>query len=110
VPDEPTEPNKRRRVERGEGEVTQWPRGLAGYVSKGPEDETPSPDEDRTGNRLRLAARLLSVLRSQGHDVDREVRELATAERAYSAGDRTTATRLVEQLIARLGEPPRQTR
>ena len=105
--DEPAPP-KRRRVVRGDGEVTQWPRGLSGYVAKGPEDETPSPEEDRTGNRLRLAARLLSVLRSQGRDVDREVRELTAAERAYADGDKATATRRVDRLFADLDErrPP----
>ena len=97
----------RRRVKRGEGEVTQWPRGLTGYVPSGPDDETPSPEEDRTGNRLRLAARLLSVLRSQGRNVDREVRELTDAESAYTRGDRTRATRLVDQLFADLDERPR---
>jgi hypothetical protein len=103
--DPPTEP--RRPVKRGEGEVTQWPRGLVGYVPSGPDDETPSPEEDRTGNRLRLAARLLSVLRSQGRDVDREVRELTEAEAAFSRGERTRATRLVDQLFADLDERPR---
>jgi hypothetical protein len=87
--------------------VTQWPRGLAGYVASGPEDETPSPEEDRTGNRLRLAGRLLSVLRSQGRDVDREVRELTDAEAAYARGDKARATYLVDQLFADLDERPR---
>jgi hypothetical protein len=96
----------RRRVKRGEGEVTQWPRGLAGYVSSGPEDETPSPDEDRTGNRLGLAARLLAVLRAEGRDVDREVRELTAAEAAYRRGETARATRLVDQLIADLDLRP----
>jgi hypothetical protein len=94
----------RRPVKRGEGEVTQWPRGLVGYVPSGPEDEAPSADEDRTGNRLHLAARLLSVLRSQGRDVDREIRELTEAEAAFAKGDRPRATRLVDQLFADLDE------
>lgn len=85
--------------------MTQWPRGLAGYVSSGPVDETPSPEEDRTGNRLRLAARLLAVLRSQGRNVDRELRELTEAEAAYSRGNRTEATRRVDQLFADLDDP-----
>jgi hypothetical protein len=106
VPDDAPPGDDRRRVKRGEGEVTQWPRGLVGYVSSGPEDETPSPEEDRTGNRLRLAARLLSVLRSQGRDVDREVRELTDAEAAFARGDKIRATRLVDQLFADLDERP----
>ena len=91
-------------MKRGEGVVTQWPRGLVGYGASGPVDETPSPDEDRTGNRLRLAGRLLSVLRSQGRDVDREVGELADAERVFAGGDRARAARLVDQLFADLDE------
>ncbi len=87
--------------------MTQWPRGLAGYVPSGPDDETPSPEEDRTRNRLRLAARLLSVLRSQGRDVDREVRELTEAEAAFARGDKSRATHLVDQLFADLDERPR---
>ncbi|MGI0071369.1 MAG: hypothetical protein ACRECT_04790 [Thermoplasmata archaeon] len=90
--------------------MTQWPRGLAGYVATGPEDATPSPEEDRTGNRLRLAARLLAVLRAKGEDVDREVRALTAAQAAYARGDAARATRLVEawfaDLDARSRRPP----
>jgi hypothetical protein len=86
--------------------VTQWPRGLAGYVPSGPDDEAPSAEEDRTGNRLRLAARLLAVLRSQGRNVDREVRELTAAEAAFARGEKDRATRLVDQLFADLDERP----
>ncbi len=88
--------------------MTQWPRGLAGYVSSGPADEEPSPEEDRTANRLKLAGRLLSVLRSQGRDVDREVRELTEAEAAFARGDKPLATRLVDQLFADVDERPRE--
>jgi hypothetical protein len=87
--------------------VTQWPRGLTGYVAAGPEDATPSPDEDRTANRLQLAGRLLTVLRSQGHHVDREVRELTDAETAFAHGDKPRASRLVDQLFADLDERSR---
>jgi hypothetical protein len=97
-------PPPRRRVHRGEGEVTQWPRGLVDYVAKGPDDEDPSVEEDRTANRLRLAARLLAVLRAQGRDIDREVGELREAERAFSEGDRALATQLVDRLFADLDE------
>jgi len=108
-----TQRRSKRRVTRGEGEVTQWPRGLVGYVSKGAEEATPSPDEDRTGNRLLLAVRLLSVLRSRGEDVEGELAELRVAERAYAAKDRARATELVERLLGALetrgrfpGRPP----
>jgi hypothetical protein len=95
---------RKRRVARGEGEVTQWPRGLVDYVPKGSPDAAPSPEEDRTRNRLLLAARLLSLLRSKGENVDREVGELSRAERANASGDRQRATEWVEQLLGRLDE------
>lgn len=95
-------PPPRRRVHRGEGEVTQWPRGLVDYVAKGPDDEDPSVEEDRTANRLRLASRLLAILRSEGRDVAPEILELREAERAFADGDRARATRLVDQVFADL--------
>jgi hypothetical protein len=101
--EEPSRP-PRRRVERGEGEVTQWPRGLVGYVPKGPADEAPDPEEDRTGNRLKFAARLIGVLRARGENVDRELGELREAETAYARHDRARATARVERLLAQLGE------
>lgn len=99
-------PARRRRVERGEGEVTSWPRGLVGYVSKGPEDATPSDEEDRTANRLRLAARLLAVRRAAGASVEAEIARLATAERAFAAGDRASAAALVDRLLAEIDPGP----
>jgi hypothetical protein len=94
----------RRHVARGEGEVTQWPRGLVGYIPKGPADDVPDPDEDRTGNRLKFAARLLGLLRARGENVDRELAELREAEAAYSRHDVAGATARVERLLARLEE------
>ena len=82
--------------------MTQWPRGLAGYVPAGRDDATPSPEEDRTANRLRFVARLLSVLRAEGQDVDRQLRDLEVARAAYDGGDRGRAARLVDQLLADL--------
>jgi hypothetical protein len=103
---EPERP-RRRAVRRGEGEVTQWPRGLTGYVPSGPEDDVPSPDEDRLTNRVRLAARLLAVRRDQGRDVDALVRQLVDAESALRAGDRARATVLLDGVLAGLerGDP-----
>lgn len=94
----------RPRVRRGEGEVTSWPRDLVAYVPAGPEDDVPSPDEDRTRNRLALAARLIGVLRAHGADVEAEVRELAAAQGAWAAHDRPEADRRVDRLLARLDE------
>jgi len=95
-------PERRRRIRRGEGEVTEWPRGLTEYVPAGPPDATPSEEEDRLRNRLQLAARLLGVLRANGRDVDASVRALAEAERQRVRGDRVGATRRVDAILAEL--------
>jgi len=105
VADDPSPPAGRRRVRRGEGEVTQWPRGLTGYVATGPEDAVPSAEEDRTTNRLLLAARLLGLLRSQGRDVERELGALRAAEGALARGDRVDAARRIDRLLAELDAP-----
>ena len=76
-------------------------------MTTGPEDEPPSPEEDRTANRLRLAARLLSVLRAGGADVDRELRALAAAHSAFVKGDTRRAGELVDALFAELDRLPR---
>ena len=90
---------RRRRIRRGEGEVTSWPRGLVDYLPSGPDEELPSPDEDRTRNRLLLAGRLLAVIRSGGAEVDRELLALARAERVLASGDRRSAAELVDRLL-----------
>ena len=90
---------RRRRIRRGEGEVTSWPRGLVDYLPSGPDDALPSPDEDRTRNRLLLAGRLLAVIRADGTEVDRELLALATAERVLASGDRRSAAELVDRLL-----------
>jgi hypothetical protein len=100
-PDDPP-----RRTRRGEGEVTQWPRGLVDYTPGPTPDDTPSPEEDRTGNRIRLAARLLALLQSEGHEVERELRDLTVAQRAYVAGRTEEATRRVEHLLGELARRP----
>lgn len=105
--DAPAEARRRRPVRRGEGEVTEWPRGLTGYVPSGPADATPSEEEDRLTNRLALAARLIGLLRSQGHPVDRELEQLRAAERARTAGRRTEAARAVDQVLEALEGRPR---
>jgi len=91
--------NARRRVRRGEGEVTEWPRGLVDYTPTGAPDAAPSPDEDRDRNRLRIAARLLSLARSRGRNVDRAVVRLRDADRALRNGDRRAGRKLVDGVI-----------
>lgn len=97
--EEEARPGARRRVRRGEGEVTEWPRGLLEYVPSGPPDEAPSPDEDRDRNRLNLASRLVGFARTRGHPMDGAVRRLREAERALQTGDRAKGRRIVEDVL-----------
>jgi hypothetical protein len=101
-----TDPPARRRVVRGQGEVTEWPRGLTGYRPSGPEDATPSPEEDRVANRIALAARLLGVLGAGGADVTAASAELARAAEALRRGDRESARRRTEAVLADLARRP----
>lgn len=93
-------PKSRRRVRRGEGEVTEWPRGLVDYVPNGDPGGPPSPEEDRDLNRLRLASRLLGFARAEGFAVDGAVRRLNEADRAFRDGDRAAGRRLVDEVVA----------
>jgi hypothetical protein len=90
----------RRRVRRGEGEVTEWPRGLVDYVPSGAPETPPSPEEDRDLNRLRLASRLLGFARAKGLPVEGAVARLHGADRAFRSGDRTKGRRIVDEVIA----------
>ncbi|MFZ0699853.1 MAG: hypothetical protein WAN74_06685 [Thermoplasmata archaeon] len=103
--DGPPSNSGRRPIRRGEGEISQWPRGLVEYVTRGPADEgVPSEEEDRTAQRLHLASRLIAVLRARGVDVAPYVDRLRNADRVHRAGDRDKASRLVDDLIGALGE------
>lgn len=90
----------RRRVRRGEGEVTEWPRGLVDYLPKGEPDAVPSPEEDRDLNRLRLASRLLGFARAKGLPVEGAVARLHRADRAFRHGDRKAGREIVDEVIA----------
>ena len=67
-------------------------------MPSGPVDGTPSPEEDRDLNRLRLAARLLGFLRANGRPVDPFVGRLREAEKAFRDGDRAKGRRLVDEV------------
>jgi len=95
-------PPRRRRVRRGEGEVTSWPRGVASYVPAGPADAVPDPAEDRLTNRWLLAGRLVGLLRARGEAVDGLLVDLRRAEAALRRGDRAEASVLVDRLLAAL--------
>lgn len=99
---DPEPPSSRRRVRRGEGEVTQWPRGLVDYVPTGEADADPDPAEDRTENRLLLAGRLLALLRARGVAVEPEVAELRQIEAGWRSGDRAGSAPRLDRLLAAL--------
>ncbi len=100
-----------KRVRRGEaGELTQWPRGLVGYtpVAEAP-DRAPDPSEERTTNRIHLAARLIAVRRAAGGEVGPYLVELRGVEWAHRVGRGGEATRRLERLLGELGpaeDPP----
>ncbi len=97
-------PPLRRRDDDG-AELTQWPRGLVGYTpAAGAPDLRPDPSEDRTANRIDLAARLLAVRRNAGGAVDDLLGELHAVERAHRAGRRDEARHRLERLLGALGE------
>lgn len=101
--DEPTSGPDPRRVRRGEGEVTQWPKGVVGYVPVGPVDPGSSSEGDRLENRIELAARLIALLRAPDRGMEAEIRQLEGAREAVAAGDRGAAGERVERLLAQLG-------
>jgi hypothetical protein len=100
VPGEP--PPRRRRVRRGEGEVTEWPRGLVSYVARGPVDATPDPEEDRLVNRARLAGRLIALLDARGHPTAGAVAELRRVDAELRDGDRASAAQRLDRLLGEL--------
>jgi hypothetical protein len=114
---DPERDPRRRPVRRGEGEVTQWPRGLVEYVPSGSAEATPDPEEDRLHNRLLLAGRLIGLLRSRGVAVDRELVTLRALEERVRSGEREAAADRLDRLLGELdrrlaeapaaGEPPR---
>jgi hypothetical protein len=96
------EPAPRRRVRRGEGEVTQWPRGLLDYVPSGATDGNPDPEEDRVRNRLLLAGRLIGLLGSRGVNVDAELSVLRDVEEMFRRGDRAGTAERADRLLGEL--------
>ncbi|MFY9717340.1 MAG: hypothetical protein WAK40_05340, partial [Thermoplasmata archaeon] len=91
-----------KRVRRGEGEVTQWPRGLVDYVPARRADATPDPEEDRVRNRLLLAGRLIGLLRSRGLPVETELATLRRLEEQFRVGDREVVAGPLDRLLGEL--------
>ena len=95
----------------GEPELSEFPRGLVGYVPTGDRGHPTPEDEEPVANRIRLLARLIDVRRSEGRDVARWVRALGEARAAYDAGDRPGARRRCDAILREVedgagGRPP----
>lgn len=90
-----------RRLEE-EPELSEFPRGLVGYVPRGARGAPTAREEEPVANRLLLVNRLLQVRRAQGHDVDRLLPRLQEAEAAYARGDRLAARRLGDLVLGEL--------
>ncbi|MEM0129058.1 MAG: hypothetical protein QXG65_02680 [Thermoplasmata archaeon] len=111
APDDGDGPRRPRPVRRDEGEVTNWPRGLAGYVPRpeAPDQGPPGAEEDRVAQRIVLACRLTALARSAGRDDPGWDEEIRRAREAYARGDRKEARARTEAVLARLGtSDPRQ--
>ena len=83
----------------GEPELSEFPRGLVGYVPKRDRGHPTPDDEEPIANRIRLVARLIEVRRSEGRDVEEWVGALRNAQGAYSSGDRPKARRLCDAVL-----------
>lgn len=89
-----------------EPELSEFPRGLVGYVPVGGTG-TPRPDEeDPLPNRLTLLGRLAMVEQRRGRDVDHTLARLKDAHAALRAGDRRTARRIADEVHGELERPP----
>ena len=87
---------------RPEPPLTEWPRGLVGYVPLGPEGGPPDREEEPIANRLLLIHRLLEVRRRSGWDVTSLYPLLAEAEAAYRSHDLQRARALGDEVHRRL--------
>jgi hypothetical protein len=94
----------------GEPELSEFPRGLVGYVPKGDRGHPIPEDEEPVANRIRLVARLIEVRRSEARDVEEWVRALREAQAAYQSGDRARARRLCDAVLREVETelPPRR--
>ncbi len=89
-----------------EPELSEFPRGLVGYVPVG-DTGTPRPEEeDPLPNRLTLLGRLAMVEQSRGRDVRQALAQLKEAHAALSVGDRATARRIADEVHSDLERDP----
>lgn len=84
------------RGERAESELTEFPRGLIGYVPRGDPGVPRTDEEDPLANRIRLLARLADVAALGASELEAARGELRAAEAALRGGDRAAARRAAD--------------
>lgn len=82
--------------------LSEWPRGLVGYVPEGDAGVAPDRSEEPVANRLLLVQHLLAFRRSQGWSVEALIPRLQQAELAYQRGERSRARRITDEVHAEL--------
>lgn len=95
-----TEVDDRLRADREESELTEFPRGLVGYVPKGDRGAPVPPEEEPLEQRRRLVLRLADLVELSPPDRARVESDLARAERALARGDRREAKRTIDEAHA----------
>ena len=90
----------------GEPELSEFPRGLVGYVPIGDRGHATPLEEDPLSNRLLLVGRLRDVVAAEGRDVAEAGELLRQARAAFDAGDRLAARGLVDRAHALLERDP----
>ncbi|MCI4360449.1 MAG: hypothetical protein L3J91_01980 [Thermoplasmata archaeon] len=86
----------------GEPELSDFPRGLVGYIPTGDRGHPTTDEEEPMANRIRLVARLIEVRRSEGRDVEAWIAALRAAQSAYLDGDRARARRLCDAVLSQV--------
>jgi len=89
-----------------EPELSEFPRGLVGYVPVGGAGTPRSEEEDPLPNRLILLGRLAMLERSRGREVGTALARLQDARTALAAGDRATAQRIADEVHTVLERGP----
>ncbi|HEV2317675.1 MAG TPA: hypothetical protein VGV89_08905 [Thermoplasmata archaeon] len=87
---------------RGESELTEFPRGLVGYVPIGDRGRPLEPEDEAIAHRRRLVLHLTDLTPLAPEERQGILSTLREAERAIEARDRTRAKRLVDEAHTRL--------
>jgi hypothetical protein len=90
-----------------EPELSEFPRGLVGYVPVGGTGSPRPEEEDPLPNLRILLGRLAMLERSRCRDVEPALARLTEARAALQRGDRGTARRIADEVHGELErEPP----